>query len=159
MKLTASVHARIAYRARHSPSRSLQPNTRRASELYHEILDEDRDLKDTAMKIVVKHAKELMNRGEFVALCKEMAEISFDAFKALLEAPQPLLPNAKVCNLCYGAILSRNTSATVAVLFLPISGVLFRRGAGENTVEGLGGTVVVCSPLLSFVAAGKQPGN
>lgn len=62
--------------------------------LYKETPDSDRILKSIAVQVAWEHMKELINRGDFAALCKEIGEISFDVLKVSLTAK----PTA--CVLC-----------------------------------------------------------
>ncbi|TVY45333.1 Arm repeat protein interacting with ABF2 [Lachnellula occidentalis] len=50
--------------------------------LYEETLESDRALKDAAVKVAGQHAKELVDRGEFAALCIEHGQIGFDVLKS-----------------------------------------------------------------------------
>lgn len=52
--------------------------------MYDELPESDRLLKDVAIQAAASHAKELADRGEFAALCKENGYIAFDVFKASL---------------------------------------------------------------------------
>jgi hypothetical protein len=52
--------------------------------LYEATPDSERNLKDIAIKTAGEHAKELMDRGEFRALCKANGEIAFDVLAASL---------------------------------------------------------------------------
>lgn len=54
--------------------------------LYKETLENDPSMKDIAVKTAGEHVKDLCDRGEFVALCKEEGEIAFDVLKASLTA-------------------------------------------------------------------------
>jgi hypothetical protein len=47
-------------------------------------MDGDRGLKDIAIRAAGDHVKELVDKGEFVGLCKEKGEIVFDVLKASL---------------------------------------------------------------------------
>lgn len=61
--------------------------------LYEQTLDSDRLLKETALKVAAFHAKDLLNRGEFVALCKESGDIAIDVLKfAIMSEPKPCPP-------------------------------------------------------------------
>ncbi|TVY83182.1 hypothetical protein LSUE1_G003669 [Lachnellula suecica] len=50
--------------------------------LYEETPESDRLLKNVAITTAGKQTKELVDRGEFAALCKENGEIAFDVMKA-----------------------------------------------------------------------------
>ncbi|KAI9047406.1 hypothetical protein LZ554_008850 [Drepanopeziza brunnea f. sp. 'monogermtubi'] len=50
--------------------------------LYEGTPEKDRLLKDVATKTAWLNAKQLCDRGEFVALCKENGEIAFDVLRA-----------------------------------------------------------------------------
>ncbi|EPE33778.1 POZ [Glarea lozoyensis ATCC 20868] len=52
--------------------------------LYEASPDSERDLRDIAVKAAGNHARELMDHGEFCALCKANAEIAFDVLAASL---------------------------------------------------------------------------
>ncbi|PQE16203.1 btb poz domain-containing protein [Rutstroemia sp. NJR-2017a BVV2] len=52
--------------------------------MYDGLPDSDRLLKDVAIEAAAGHVKELFDRGEFVALCKENGDIAFDVLKASL---------------------------------------------------------------------------
>ncbi|PQE26683.1 BTB POZ domain protein [Rutstroemia sp. NJR-2017a BBW] len=52
--------------------------------IYDELPDSDRLLKDVAIQAAASHIKELADRGEFAALCKENGDIAFDVLKAYL---------------------------------------------------------------------------
>ncbi|TVY90574.1 hypothetical protein LAWI1_G002952 [Lachnellula willkommii] len=54
--------------------------------LYEETLESDRVLKDVAVKTAGKHVNDLVDRGEFAALCKVNGELGFDILKASLTA-------------------------------------------------------------------------
>jgi hypothetical protein len=73
--------------------------------VYEETLENDRPLKDLAVKTAAKHAKELTDRGEFASLCKENAEITFDVLKASL---------IRLCRRCETAdYVNRHTFAGI----------------------------------------------
>ena len=63
--------------------------------MYEETVETDRPLKDVAVNVAAKHAKQLVDRGEFVELCKENGELAFDILKTSLELtePQPAEPD------------------------------------------------------------------
>lgn len=50
--------------------------------MYESTPESDRMLKDVAIKAAAGHIRELVDRGEFAALCKENGEIAFDILKA-----------------------------------------------------------------------------
>jgi hypothetical protein len=52
--------------------------------MYDELPDSDRLLKDIAVEAAASHVKELVDRGDFVALCKGNGDIAFDVLKASL---------------------------------------------------------------------------
>jgi len=56
--------------------------------LYEDILESDRLLKYVAVETAGEHAKELVDRGEFVALCSEHGELAFDVLKSSLKHPK-----------------------------------------------------------------------
>ncbi|TVY58983.1 BTB and MATH domain-containing protein 43 [Lachnellula cervina] len=67
--------------------------------LYEETLESDRALKDAAAKVAGQHARELVDRGEFAALCKEHGQIAFDVLKSsILEPAKPAKPSS--CRQC-----------------------------------------------------------
>ena len=55
---------------------------------------EDRLLTDTAIVWTVQKAAELLNRGEFVEVCRENAELSFEVMKAGIECRKSDTVNA-----------------------------------------------------------------
>ena len=59
--------------------------------MYEETMEKDRTLKDVAVKTAGDHVKELVNREEFVDLCKANGEVDFDILKA------SLTPSLKPC--------------------------------------------------------------
>jgi hypothetical protein len=63
--------------------------------LYDETMDTDCLLKGVAIKATGEDAEELMDRGEFVSLCKESGEIAFDVLKPSLSSTtlQKKFPN------------------------------------------------------------------
>jgi hypothetical protein len=64
--------------------------------VYEETLENDRPLKDLAVKTAAKHAKELTDRDDFASLCKENAEITFDVLKASLKiTPGSICPECE----------------------------------------------------------------
>lgn len=71
--------------------------------LYEETLEDDRLLKDVAIKTAGKHAIELYGRDDFNTLCREQGEIALDALKASLVSLLPLKP----CNCAYGSMYVR----------------------------------------------------
>ncbi|PQE31545.1 BTB POZ domain-containing protein [Rutstroemia sp. NJR-2017a WRK4] len=66
--------------------------------MYDGLPDSDRLLKDVAVAAAAGHVKELVDRGEFVALCKDNGDIAFDVLKASLS------PTRKIKNCPYGGI-------------------------------------------------------
>ena len=52
--------------------------------LYEETLESDRLLKDVAVKTAGKHVKDLVDRGEFAALCRLNGELGFEILRASL---------------------------------------------------------------------------
>ncbi|PQE06300.1 BTB POZ domain protein [Rutstroemia sp. NJR-2017a BBW] len=66
--------------------------------MYDGLPDSDRLLKDVAVAAAAGHVKELVDRGEFVALCKDNGDIAFDVLKASLS------PTRKIKNCPWGGI-------------------------------------------------------
>jgi hypothetical protein len=64
--------------------------------MYDGLPDSDRLLKDVAIAAAAGHVKKLVDRGEFVALCKENGDITFDVLKASL---RPRTKNCPICGL------------------------------------------------------------
>jgi len=52
--------------------------------MFDETLENDRMLKDVAIKYAGKKARQLVDRGEFATLLKEKGEIGFEIFKVSL---------------------------------------------------------------------------
>ncbi|KAL2062702.1 hypothetical protein VTL71DRAFT_5774 [Oculimacula yallundae] len=86
--------------------------------LYKETSEDDRLLKEIAVKVAGQHVKELCDRGDFVALCKANGEIGFDVLNASIMAKADLIASMmaqaaltdskaaaanalKVCPWCY----------------------------------------------------------
>jgi hypothetical protein len=60
--------------------------------VYEETVETDRMLKDVAIVIAGKHAKELLDRGEFNDLCKMNGNVAYDVLKASVGiVPGPLI--------------------------------------------------------------------
>lgn len=66
-------------------------------QLMYELTPEsDRLLKEVALKTAGEHCTELVDRSDFVQLCKNNGEISVDVLKASLVA----VPNDRICDRC-----------------------------------------------------------
>ncbi|KAG4433153.1 hypothetical protein IFR05_011366 [Cadophora sp. M221] len=79
--------------------------------LYKETMENDRPMKDIAVKTAGKHVKDLCDRGEFVALCKEEGEIAFDVLKASSVVEAPL----EACPYCGSMRCNAKAGVTVAI--------------------------------------------
>lgn len=53
--------------------------------MFEETLPEDRLLKDVAVRFAGQKAKLLLDRGDFVILCKENSEISYEVMRATVD--------------------------------------------------------------------------
>ncbi|KAF5876306.1 putative btb poz domain protein [Botrytis fragariae] len=65
--------------------------------MYDELPESDRLLKDIAIQAAASHVNELVDRGEFAALCKENGDIAFDVLKASLHVSTH---SGKTCPYC-----------------------------------------------------------
>jgi len=69
--------------------------------LYEETMENDTLLKDVAIKLAGEHAKELLDRREFVALCEENGTIAVEVLRraiAALEFSKPNCPWHQITN-------------------------------------------------------------
>lgn len=55
--------------------------------LYEETPENDRMLKDVAIKFAASSVEKFLDRGEFVTLCKERGDVSLDLLKSSLKIP------------------------------------------------------------------------
>ncbi|CZR69761.1 uncharacterized protein PAC_19661 [Phialocephala subalpina] len=67
--------------------------------MYDELPESDRLIKDVAIEAAASHVKELTDRGEFAALCRENGDIALDVLKACSNL---LADHGGNCT-CYGA--------------------------------------------------------
>ncbi|KAG0646411.1 Kelch repeat and BTB domain-containing 5, partial [Hyphodiscus hymeniophilus] len=95
--------------------------------LYEGTMDTDRALRDITMKFVGKHAKELMDRGEFVSLVREDNEICFDVLKASLAAAPGTTPPLAASSIMLHYLGKRKTADMSSIIVDPEAEVLSPR--------------------------------
>lgn len=61
--------------------------------MYTELPESDRLLKEVAIRAALEHFRELVDRGEFVEVCKAHGELAFDILNlSFKEPPKPIAP-------------------------------------------------------------------